>query len=414
MIAPDAVVFIDTQQYVDLYRIASGKDLLAPLQEQKDHIFVTEQLVSEVNRHKLSEAIAFFQRECQIGKLTGGKLPDHLFDGDGSIVREIRQDLKAAGDIVKTAAAKLEKAIADTLHRISISADVVSKALASLFATGAPHTDEEMQRARDRNARAIPPGKSVGLIGDELNWEQLLSFIRKHAKKRIWIISRDRDYCILHGKERVFLQPSLHGELIRVVGPGLQVYAFANIPDGMRHFVETTGVVAEKLPDLVKADRIKKEQERVPPEGWVPLGSGSGSGMPPHLNPALFGMMPGSGYVQTTTTPPPYYSSGGSYDRSYGAPYSANSAPLDGPYSAPIGAHSAPLRIYWEDGEITDMVPEDGCWVGPRERIDAKGQRVHVPHIRVARDEVMVDDKCYPVETLDPFLANIDHGGTLI
>jgi len=49
MAAEDAVIFIDTQLYIDLYRTVSGKDLLALLEEQRDYIFITEQIVSEVN-----------------------------------------------------------------------------------------------------------------------------------------------------------------------------------------------------------------------------------------------------------------------------------------------------------------------------------------------------------------------------
>ena len=84
MVSEDAVVFIDCQLYIDLYRTESGKELLALLQEEIDHIFITEQIVNEVNRHKLQEAIGFFQRkDCQIGKAPGGKLPNHLFDDSG-------------------------------------------------------------------------------------------------------------------------------------------------------------------------------------------------------------------------------------------------------------------------------------------------------------------------------------------
>ena len=63
MASDDAVVFIDTPLYIDLYRTESGKDLLALLQEQQDYIFITEQIVNEVNRNKLQEAMEFF-RSC--------------------------------------------------------------------------------------------------------------------------------------------------------------------------------------------------------------------------------------------------------------------------------------------------------------------------------------------------------------
>src|SRR5271157_4206754 len=142
MSAEDAVVFIDAQLYIDLFRTESGKELLQPLQQVKDHIFITEQVVNEVNRHKLSEAMGFFQRECQI-KAPGSKLPDHLFDDSGSIVQGIREKLNVASQKVKEATRDLEAAIADTLRLMSLSEDVVSKALAPLFAQAVVHKPEE-------------------------------------------------------------------------------------------------------------------------------------------------------------------------------------------------------------------------------------------------------------------------------
>jgi len=268
MASDDAVVFIDTQLYIDLYRTKSGKDLLALLQEEKDHIFITEQIVNEVNRHKLQEAMKFFQRECQIGKAPGSKLPNHLFDDSGAIVQGIRNRLSIASDQVKEATRDLDKAIAETLRLISLSEDVVSKALAPLFAKAEAHKPEEFERAKVRNARGIPPGKKVGAVGDELNWEQFLSFVKGSGKRRLWIISRDSDYCLTHDKQAVFLIPTLHQELMRI-DPPPEVRAFMNIPEGIKDFSEVTGVKADNLPTPERVQEIKKEQEEVPPLGWL-------------------------------------------------------------------------------------------------------------------------------------------------
>jgi hypothetical protein len=269
MASDDAVVFIDTQLHIDLYRTESGKELLALLQEAKDHIFITEQIVNEVNRHKLQEAKGFFQRECQIGKAPGSKLPNHLFDDSGAIVQAIREKLNTASDKVKEATRDLDKAIAETLRLISLSEDVVSKALAPLFAKAVAHTPEEFERAKVRNARGIPPGKKVGAVGDELNWEQFISFVKGSGKRRLWIISRDSDYCVTHGKQAVFLMPTLHQELMRLVDPPPEVHACTNIAEGIRDFSEVTGVKVDKLPTPERIEEIKTEQEKLPPLGWM-------------------------------------------------------------------------------------------------------------------------------------------------
>jgi hypothetical protein len=269
MASDDAVVFIDTQLYIDLYRTESGKDLLALLEEEKDHIFITEQIVNEVDRHKLQEAMGFFQRECQIGKAPGSKLPNHLFDASGAIVQGICEKLNIASDKVKEATRDLDKAIAETLRLISLSEDVVSKALAPLFAKAVAHKPEEFERAKVRNARGIPPGKKVGAVGDELNWEQFISFVKERGKRRLWIISRDSDYCLTHGKQTVFLLPTLHQELMRLTDPPPEVRAFTNIPEGIKDFSEVTGVKVDKLPTPERVEEIKKEQDSLPPLGWL-------------------------------------------------------------------------------------------------------------------------------------------------
>lgn len=154
----DAVIFNDSQQYTDLYRIKSGKQLLAPLNEQKAYIFITKQIVNEVNKHKLPEARKFFSEKCQIGAAPNCALPDHLFDDSGATVARIREKLKSAGDNVNEANKELQAAVAKTLLAISRSEDVVSKALQPLFATAVPHQPDELERARLRKDMGIPPG----------------------------------------------------------------------------------------------------------------------------------------------------------------------------------------------------------------------------------------------------------------
>ena len=277
MLAEDAVVFIDAQLYIDLYRTKSGKELLEALHQVKDHIFITNQIVNEVNKHKLPEAIGFFMKECQIGKAAGSKLPDHLFDDSGSIVQGIREKLNIANDKIKEATRDLERAIVDTLRLISLSEDVVSKALAPMFAQAVAHKPEEFERAKDRNARGIPPGKKVGAVRDELTWEQFTSFVKGSGKRRLWIVSRDSDYCVTHDKQTVFLIPTLHQELIRLVDPPPEVHVFTNIPEGIKDFSEVTGVTADKLPTPERVEEIKKEQQELPPLGWQQTTNAAGN-----------------------------------------------------------------------------------------------------------------------------------------
>jgi PIN domain len=264
MSAENAVIVIDSQLYIDLYRTKTGKELLGALQQVKAHIFITEQIVNEVNRNKLQATKKFFNENCQIGKPAGCPLPDHLFDDSGTIVQGIREKLNSASDKVKEATRDFETAIAETLRHISRSEDVVSRALEPLFAKAVANTPEEFERAKERKARGIPPGKQGAPVGDELNWEQFTGFVKATGKKSLWIISRDSDYCVEH-KQAAFLIPTLHQELMRLADPPPEVRAFTIIPDGIKDFSDVTGINVDKLPTPERVKEIKKEQDELPP-----------------------------------------------------------------------------------------------------------------------------------------------------
>ena len=128
------------------------------------------------------------------------------------------------------------------LEQISRSEDEVSKALAPIFAKAVPHSQEELQRARERRELVNPPGKNTNPIGDQLTWEQIL--IRFQEKRRLWIISRDGDYGTVFD-DKGFLNRFLYDELCNVASAP-EADLFADTVEGIRHFVDTTGVKAEK------------------------------------------------------------------------------------------------------------------------------------------------------------------------
>src|SRR5262249_9344787 len=78
MPAEDALLFIDANKYLDLYRTAKGKKLLAPLGEQVDYIFVTRRVVEEVQRNKILVAAEFLTKQFRKLKLQPFSAPDHL------------------------------------------------------------------------------------------------------------------------------------------------------------------------------------------------------------------------------------------------------------------------------------------------------------------------------------------------
>jgi hypothetical protein len=79
MPADDALLFIDANKYLDLYRTDKGKKLLAPLGEQVDHIFVTQQVVNDFQRNKIQVAACFLEEKLKDFKLQTFRISDLLF-----------------------------------------------------------------------------------------------------------------------------------------------------------------------------------------------------------------------------------------------------------------------------------------------------------------------------------------------
>jgi septum formation inhibitor MinC len=162
----DALIFIDANQYLDFYQLNRGRKLLDSLMEQQKYIFVTTQVVDEVERNKLEVAErCLTERFEQLKK--GIALPDYLFDVSKDSAARLRKKLNDTSQAIKA----LRKTVIQTLEQISRSEDRVSKALAGLFSTAIPHTSEEIECATDRKERGNPPGKKENPLGDELTWE---------------------------------------------------------------------------------------------------------------------------------------------------------------------------------------------------------------------------------------------------
>jgi hypothetical protein len=228
------MLFIDANRYLDLYRMNSGKTLLATLEEQQKYIFVTMRIVNEVERNKVKVAADFLARR-QL-KLDSIAVPDHLLP-------------------------------AELLEQISRSEDEVSKRLAVIFSRAVPHNTEEFLRASNRKRIGSPPGKKSDALGDQISWEQILTKC-KEERPKLWIITNDSDYATEHDG-RMFLNAVLYKELYEVYGSAPEVFCFNSIDEGIRHFAATVKIKAEKLPTLEESKQIKKEQESLPPLGWL-------------------------------------------------------------------------------------------------------------------------------------------------
>jgi hypothetical protein len=260
MPANDALLFIDANIYLDLYRRDQGKRLLAPLVEQVDYIFVTQQVVGEVQRNKIAVAAEFLFQKFKALKLPTFNVPDHLSGTVDGQSKDILRQMREIGQLVEKVNKEVNALALGIMEQIRCSEDEVSTALAPIFKKAANHSLEELQRARDRREIGNPPGKSNDPIGDQLTWEQILTHFQ--GKKRLWIISKDSDYGTIYGGNG-FLNRFLYDELCEVVSSP-EVYFFQDVVEGLNHFVDTTSVKAEKRLTLEDEEEIKKEEKSLP------------------------------------------------------------------------------------------------------------------------------------------------------
>jgi PIN domain len=281
MMTHDALLFIDANKYLDLYRTETGHSILAALSEQTDHIFVTRKVVDEVKRHKINTAALFLKKHFKsVPKAETYKVPDHLFGVTETQSNAIRSQMKEIGQKIEQVNKELSTLAANIMKKISQSADEVSTALAPIFAKAVCPSDENLRKATERKLRGDPPGKANNPFGDQVNWEQILS--RFVGKKKLWIITTDSDYGTMYNDEG-FLNQFLYEELQKV-SPGAEAFYFANIPSAIAHFADVTGVKADRLPTREQRKEIKEEEESLPPLDWLRFGPTGPTGAGPSIS----------------------------------------------------------------------------------------------------------------------------------
>ncbi len=253
------MIFIDANQYLDLFRINDGAKLLELLEAQRSHIFVPQQTAAEVQRRKLSIAEQYLRQQLAPFDARRIGVPEQLF---GSVkTPRWREKLQSLRNSIEAVNDEMGAATTSLLQEISNSEDEVSKALAPLFADAKVPTATELERARSRREVGNPPGKKGDPLGDQLAWEQVLAASRETVQ--VWIITRDSDYHAEYGG-RAFLNPFLHAELLggRAVPP--TVFCFSKLAEGLSHSAEHYHPTQETVLSPQEIQRINREQDSWP------------------------------------------------------------------------------------------------------------------------------------------------------
>jgi hypothetical protein len=245
-------IFVDANQYLTLYGLVSGRKLLDLLKGQRERVFVSTQIINEVNRNKLNLASRFFTEQTGKGKVIA--IPDHLLGVDPTKIDELRQKFTDA----ESARKEIMQLAGNLLEKISRSEDDVSIFLQSLFSTAGEPTLTQIERARQRRERGNPPGKPDDPLGDQICWEQLLDYCRDRKCTEIWIVTGDKDYHT-NFDGGLILNPLLNNDLVAACGGQPQIHCSNNLSDALTEFGKKVGVSPDKLPTASEAKQIKEE-----------------------------------------------------------------------------------------------------------------------------------------------------------
>lgn len=254
------VIFIDANIYLRFFDSNQRifKKLLDELLKIENDIFITNQIVNEVNRNKLSvfeKSITNYKNKAVIEKVM---IPEHFVMETNTI--DIikwnikRKEIEEKNDILCN---ELETFFDENLRNISYSKDFVSLKLNSIFKNKMIETEEELLKSKCRKEIGNPPGKQNDSLGDQISWEQLLNKIK--IADETWIISNDFDYFTKHNK-RLYLNSFLINEVLSE-NPKLKINCFNTLSDGLKSYFKTNPVndnIGTK-----ELDEISEEEHRL-------------------------------------------------------------------------------------------------------------------------------------------------------
>lgn len=253
------MLFIDANAYLEFYGSSKGtiKKLLPTIEEIKDEIFVSDQVVFEVKRNRvniISNSLRDFLDKC---KLNGISLPEHLED---DLEEEIAAWNKSFSGITKQVESRrnsLSQLVENTISKVQKGKDAVSNTLEMVFVNSASPTIDELTKARLRKEIGNPPGKQNDPLGDQISWEQLLS--QFDGNTPLWIISSDNDYSSLIDKKR-FLNAYLYDELCKAAGKEVKVHIFESLAEGLKHYSDNRPEPVKELPSEDDLRQITSEE----------------------------------------------------------------------------------------------------------------------------------------------------------
>jgi predicted nucleic acid-binding protein len=200
----DALIFIDTNIYLDFYRIRKSDVSIKYLNEietHKDIIITISQVEMEYKKHRQN---AIFEALGAVKKISDPNTDLPAVVSDAKAVEMIKKSRKVIDEQQKKLKRRIESILTNPNRH-----DPVFKVLQSLFSN---HSEINLNRqnkerytirklALKRFILGYPPRKnSDNSIGDAVNWEWIIR-CAEITKKHIIIVSRDYDFGLAYENE---------------------------------------------------------------------------------------------------------------------------------------------------------------------------------------------------------------------
>lgn len=281
------VVLIDANIYLRFFdsNQPEFKKLLDFLLKIEKDLFITKQIVDEVERNKLSvfgKSITNYKNKINFDSVF---LPEHFaMDSNNFDIINWNKKRKELENRNLLLSEELEAIFAENLKKISSSSDYVSLKLTSIFKNQIKETEEQFSKAKNRKEIGNPPGKHNDSLGDQITWEQFIDKIQ--VVDEAWIISNDFDYFTQYNKG-IYLNAFLHSELLSK-NPSLKVHYFCRLSDFVKNHQENF-IGKEVLEEINKEEKLF---------GRIPIDSSNISSI---------------GYAETSTTLEVEFHSGAVY-----------------------------------------------------------------------------------------------------
>lgn len=247
-------VFIDTNIYLSFYtsyftNTSSLSELINQIKSKNVELILTQQVKDEFYRNKEVLSIRTRMNLEKWAQKHKVKLPDK--EKNSSVWHEIKQINEKYNLDIREKLSQISKQVKENIA----PGGSVDKLIEEIFNLSSefPITTSIYEQAKYRHSIGNPPMKNDSSIGDAINWEFLLSSMKRGED--LHFIAKDPDYVIEDWEGETVLREFLKNEWEQKVGSKIHIYT------KLTRFLEV--LPKENEVDKKKIEIAKKEEDLV-------------------------------------------------------------------------------------------------------------------------------------------------------